>query len=356
MYCSPACGKCAVSRPEPMQFLPDATLQPYNTLALQARARALVTVGSDEELSSALRWAAERNLPLVPLGGGSNVVMARDLDALVVRQDSRGIETLATSGDHVILRVAAGENWHGLVQWSLQNALYGLENLALIPGSVGAAPIQNIGAYGVELQSCLLQVHAMHIADGRAITLSREECEFGYRDSVFKHDLRDVLVITAVDLELSRKPRLHTEYPALARFLRDKATADLTPQDVFNAVVSIRRSKLPDPSIEPNAGSFFKNPLVAADQARELMEKFPGLPGYPQVDGSVKLAAAWMIDHCGWKGFREDDVGVHPEHALVIVNYGNDNGERLLSMASEIAATVAHTFAIQLVIEPRVYG
>lgn len=345
-----------MSNTKPMQFLLDATLQPYNTLALQARASAMVSVASDQELAEAFTWAAEHELPVVPLGGGSNVVLARDLEALVVRQNTRGIETLAASDDNVILRVAAGENWHDLVQWSLQHALYGLENLALIPGSVGAAPIQNIGAYGVELQSCLLQVHAMSIADGRAITLSREECEFGYRDSIFKHELRDTLVITAVDLQLSRKPRLQTEYPALASFLRETVSEAITPQDVFNAVVSIRRGKLPDPFIEPNAGSFFKNPLVAADHARELMEKFPGLPGYQQADGSVKLAAAWMIDHCGWKGYREDDVGVHPEHALVIVNYGNNNGERLLSMASEIAATVADTFAVQLVIEPRVYG
>jgi UDP-N-acetylmuramate dehydrogenase len=345
-----------VSKTRPLQFLLDATLQPYNTLALQARASALVSVTSDQELADAFTWAAQNDLPVVPLGGGSNVVLARDLDALVVRQNTRGIETLYTSDDKVILRVAAGENWHALVQWSLQHSLYGLENLALIPGNVGAAPMQNIGAYGVELQSCLLQVHAMHIADGRAITLSREKCEFGYRDSIFKHDLRDTLVITAVDLQLSRKPRLHTEYPALASLLRETVSEAVTPQDVFNAVVSIRRSKLPDPSIEPNAGSFFKNPLVATDHARELMEKFPGLPGYPQADGSVKLAAGWMIDHCGWKGYREDDVGVHPEHALVIVNYGNENGERLLSMASEIAATVADTFAVQLVIEPRVYG
>jgi UDP-N-acetylmuramate dehydrogenase len=339
-----------------MQILRGESLKPYNTLALQARAAALVRVGSDEELLAAFAWAAEQGLPVVPLGQGSNVVLAKDLDALVVRQDSRGIEIIEEVGDCVSLRVAAGENWHALVQWALQQGLYGLENLALIPGTVGAAPIQNIGAYGVELQSCLLHVHARSIADGQSHTLSNADCEFGYRDSVFKQELRDKLVITAVDLQLSRAPELHTGYPALAAALTQADMAAPTPLDVFNTVVNIRRSKLPDPEVEPNAGSFFKNPLVTAGQAQDLIARFPGLPGYAQEDGRVKLPAAWMIDHCGWKGYREHDVGIHPEHALVIVNYGNDNGEQLLSLASEVAATVADTFGIQLMIEPRVYG
>ncbi len=339
-----------------MQIQRDEPLKPYNTLSLQARASALVRVGNDQELLAAFSWAAERDLPVVPLGQGSNIVLAKDLDALVVRQDSRGIQILEEVGDRVRLRVAAGENWHSLVQWTLQQGLYGLENLALIPGTVGAAPIQNIGAYGVELQSCLLRVHALTIADGQSMILSNTDCEFGYRNSVFKQGLRDKLVITAVDLQLSRVPDLHIGYPVLAGALAQKDTGSLTPQDVFDTVVDIRRGKLPDPATEPNAGSFFKNPLVAAEQAETLAGKFPGLPAYPQPDGRVKLAAAWMIDHCGWKGYRENDIGIHPEHALVIVNYGNDNGEQLLSLASEVAATVADTFGVQLVIEPRVYG
>jgi len=266
------------------------------------------------------------------------------------------IEILDDAGDKVSLRIAAGENWHSLVQWTLQRGLYGLENLALIPGKVGAAPIQNIGAYGVELQSCLLRVHAVVIANGNPVTLSKADCKFGYRDSVFKQSLRDQLVITAVDLQLSRAPELHTAYPALAAFFEETGSAASTPQDVFDAVVSIRRSKLPDPAVEPNAGSFFKNPVVSAAQAEQLTRKFPGLPAYPQGDGRVKLAAAWMIDHCGWKGYRAEDVGIHPVHALVIVNYGNNSGERVLALAREVAATVVDRFAIQLAIEPRVYG
>ena len=339
-----------------MQILRNETLKPYNTLALQARAEALVSVGSDEDLLSAMDWAADQNLSVVPLGEGSNVVLAGDLDALIVRQDTRGIEILDDADDKVSLRVAAGENWHALVQWTLQQGLCGLENLALIPGTVGASPIQNIGAYGVELQSSLLRVHALSIAEGRAYTLEKAECEFGYRDSVFKQRLRDKLFITAVELQLSRVPQLHTGYPALTEFFTKKGGAAQTAQDVFDAVVTIRRSKLPDPVVEPNAGSFFKNPLVSPEQARQLTARYPKLPHYPQADGTVKLAAAWMIDYCGWKGHREDDIGVHPEHALVIVNYGNDSGERLLALASDIATTVADAFAVALVIEPRVYG
>jgi len=339
-----------------MQILRDEPLQPYNTLSLQARAAVLVRVGSDEELLAAFSLAAERDLPVVPLGEGSNVVLARDLDALVLRQDTRGIEILEEDGDKVRLRVAAGENWHALVQWTLHRGLYGLENLALIPGTVGAAPIQNIGAYGIELKSHLLQVQALAIADGQSLVLSNADCEFGYRGSVFKRGLRDKLVITAVDLQLSRVPELRIDYPALALAFAQTAIAAPTPQDVFNTVVSIRRSKLPDPAVEPNAGSFFKNPVVPAELAQTLLVKFPGLSAYPQPDGRVKLAAAWMIEHCGWKGYREDDIGVHPQHALVIVNYGNDNGEQLLSLASKVAATVADTFGVQLAIEPRVYG
>ena len=339
-----------------MQVLRDEPLQPYNTLALQARAAALVCVTSDKELLEAFAWAKKHEMSVVPLGEGSNVVIARDLSALVICQKTRGIEVLRRNKDEVVVRVAAGENWHELVQWSLQQGLYGLENLALIPGTVGAAPIQNIGAYGVEFQSSLLCVHARAVSNGEAITLSNAECEFGYRDSVFKHAMKDKLFITAVELQLSRVPQLQIGYPALAAFLAHAGIVACTPQDVFSAVTSIRRSKLPDPAVEPNAGSFFKNPLVPVDKAQQLVEKFPELPGYPQADGTVKLPAAWMIDHCGWKGFREADIGVHPEHALVIVNYGNDNGEQLLSLASEIAATVAETFGLQLLIEPRVYG
>ena len=340
----------------PVRILHGEALQPFNSLALQASADALVTVATTEELLAACRWAQQRDLSVVPLGQGSNVVLAGDLNALVVLQQIPGIELIDQRGDTVTLRVGAGEDWHSLVQWSMEQGLYGLENLALIPGTVGAAPIQNIGAYGVELKSFVHAVHAIAIATGEQVSLSASECEFAYRYSVFKGRLQDRLVITAVDLRLSRRADIHIAYPALAAQLADFPGKEITPQQVFAAVVAIRSSKLPDPAVVPNAGSFFKNPQLPAAQASALAARFPDLPGYPQPDGSVKFAAAWMIEYCGWKAYREQDLGVHPEHALVLVNYGNNDGRQLLGLAGRIAASVRETFGIELHIEPRVYG
>lgn len=339
-----------------MKFCRSKALRPYNTLGLQARAEAFVTVTSDAELLLALAWARERHLPVVPLGQGSNIVLAGDLNALVVRQETRGIRVLEATDSSIILRVAAGESWHELVQWSLHKGYYGLENLALIPGTVGAAPIQNIGAYGVELQSVLRQVHGRRIEDDEQVMLDTMACKFGYRDSIFKHELKDQLVITAVELQLSLRPSVQITYPDLASFFELHPLVERTPQAVFDAVVSIRRRKLPDPSSEPNAGSFFKNPLLCADMAEKLVAKHPALPCYPQGDGQVKVSAAWMIDHCGWKGYRRNDLGVHGQHALVLVNYGNDSGEQLLSLANDMAGTVYDSFGVHLEIEPSLYG
>lgn len=331
-------------------------LQALNTLALQAQATALARIGDEAALGAALQWARAEGLPVMPLGEGSNIVLAADLEALVLKMETRGIHLLEESSERVVLRVAAGENWHALVQWTLQRGYYGLENLALIPGTVGAAPIQNIGAYGVELAAFVRAVHGLGSATHEAISLSCSDCEFAYRDSIFKHSLRDRVIITAVDIELSRTACMKVDYPALALELDPIAAAALTPQDVFDAVVRIRSSKLPDPARVPNAGSFFKNPVLSSEVADELASQFPELPQYPQPDGGVKLPAAWLIDHCGWKGFRRDGLGVHPEHALVLVNYGSDSGAQLLALAADVAASVQDSFDIELEIEPRVYG
>lgn len=339
-----------------MHVLQGEALGAYNTLALEGRARALVQVGSDAQLLSALRWAADRQLAVVPLGEGSNVVIAGDLDALVLRMATRGINVVEDTPDSIVLRVAAGEHWHQLVQWSIQQGFYGLENLALIPGTVGAAPIQNIGAYGVELAPLVRQVHCVVRADGGTRTIAGEDCEFGYRDSIFKNSLQGQLIITAVELKLSRRPAVRADYPALSRALQQKGVVKPTPQAIFDAVVEIRSSKLPDPAVLPNAGSFFKNPIVAAPLARELAQQFPDLPQYPQPDGSIKLPAAWLIQYCKWKGHRQGGLGVHPEHALVLVNYGSNSGEALLSLATEIAQTVLSAFDIALQVEPQIYG
>jgi UDP-N-acetylmuramate dehydrogenase len=336
--------------------LRNKSLHACNTLALEARAAALARVASTEQLLEALAWAAEHKLPIIPLGEGSNVIFAGDLNALVLCIKTVGIEVLEDTGDQAVLRVAAGENWHQLVQHTLQQGWYGLENLALIPGTVGAAPIQNIGAYGVELAPFVAAVHGVNIADGSSFSLTGTGCEFGYRDSLFKRGLRDQVVITAVDFRLSARPSPRFDYPALAQFIEHQKLAEVTPEAVYHAVVSIRRSKLPDPAREPNAGSFFKNPLLDAGRAGDLAKQFPGLPMYPQPDAMSKLAAGWLIDHCGWKGYRHNKLGVHPEHALVVVNYGNNSGQQVLALADEIARSVQLTFGIALEIEPRIYG
>ena len=338
-----------------MQVERDQSLKANNTLALDAWVTALAKVNNETELREAVLWAQEQQLPLIALGQGSNVVLAGNLDALVVLQQGRGIAVLDEDGSSVTLRVNAGNDWHELVQWSLAQGYHGLENLALIPGTVGAAPIQNIGAYGVEFEQFTVAVHGLQTEDGEPLSLDSEACQFAYRDSVFKHALRDKLIITAVDIKLPKTPAVNITYPALANYLQD-VEGEIGPQQVFDAVVSIRSSRLPDPGIEPNAGSFFKNPIVSAERGAQLAQQFPELPRYPQTDGRVKLPAAWLIDYCQWKGVKKMGVGVHPAHALVLVNYSSDKGEALLDLAGAIQDSVSKRFGYTLEIEPRVYG
>jgi UDP-N-acetylmuramate dehydrogenase len=340
-----------------MNVVEPADLAGLNTLAVPASAAASVVVESKTELVDALAWAGRKQLAVIPLGSGSNVVLGESIEALLVLIQLSGIEILQETSESVHLKVAAGEDWHKFVEWTLEQGFYGLENLALIPGLAGAAPIQNIGAYGVELSDFLGCVHIVEIASGAERVLSAEECELGYRDSIFKHALRDKVVVTALEIELCKKPSVNIGYPALRAAFDQDAEGEPTPEQVFAAVVDIRQSKLPDPAVEPNAGSFFKNPVVSREVAAGLCERFPDLPAYPQGEGdTVKLAAAWLIEHCGWKGKREGGVGVHPRHALVLVNYDSESGEKLLSLAQAITGDVHSQFGIELEIEPRIYA
>ena len=334
----------------------NVSLRRFNTLDLEARAAAFVTVHNEDDLLQALRWAKKQKLPVVPLGEGSNVVLAGDLEALVLHQQSKGREVLAREGNSVLLRIAAGEGWHDLVGWCLAAGYHGLENLALIPGTVGAAPVQNIGAYGVELASIIRCVHARSLVDGSLLSLDNAQCEFGYRDSVFKHRLKEAVVITAVEFELLVSPCTHTEYPSLKQYLRAHCQPKPTPRDVYEAVVSLRSARLPDPRQEPNAGSFFKNPVLSERSFEELKILAHDVPGFPQAGGAMKVPAGWLIDRCGWKGRRQKNQGVHNEHALVLVNYGNRSGTDLLAFAAEIRDSVERTYGVTLEIEPTCYG
>lgn len=334
-------------------ILPDQPLKPLNTFGLDARAPFLACPDGVDSLREALAFARERSLPVLVLGGGSNIVLAHDPEGLVVRPSMNGRRILSDADD-VLLHVGAGEDWTNLVAWTLDQGLWGLENLSLIPGTAGAAPIQNIGAYGVELADHLHALEAVEITTGHLRTFPAEECRFGYRDSVFKQSERDRWVVVGLLLRLSRHPDLRTDYGAIRQELDAMGIADPGPIDVARAVIRIRRSKLPDPGIVGNCGSFFSNPVVDATTYSALVKAFPEMPAHIQGDGHHKLAAAWLIDQCGLRGARLGPVGIHPDHALVLVNHGGATGRDVLALADVVREAVQQRFGVALEIEPRV--
>ncbi|GAB3107549.1 UDP-N-acetylmuramate dehydrogenase [Aestuariicella hydrocarbonica] len=335
-----------------------APLQHRNTLAVPAVAEHLARVQSVGELRAALQWWQLHGgeAPVMALGGGSNLVLAGNVGGLVLQIEIPGREVLREDEEHVWLKVGAGENWHDLVEYCVNCQYWGLENLALIPGSVGAAPIQNIGAYGVELCDVFSELTALEVSSGKQVMFGREACEFGYRDSVFKRALRDQFIITSVTFRLNKKPATKAAYPALKAYFAEHKVDRPTSQQVFEAVVAVRRSKLPDPGDIPNAGSFFKNPLVSLEQFNQLQRRYPDLVGYPAEANRVKLAAGWLIDRAGWRGYRHGPVGVHNHQALVIINPGCGTGDEVLALARSIQADVQKKYGVVLEIEPRVYG
>lgn len=338
-----------------MEIQHDVELRAHNSLALAARAAYFARVENVAEAHAALDFARNQALPVTVLGAGSNVVLAGDLPGLTVQVGIRGRAPVAERADRIHLEVGAGEDWHQTVEYCLAHHWYGLENLALIPGTVGAAPIQNIGAYGVELESRFVALEAIAIATGETRRFSRADCGFGYRDSLFKGAGRDAWLITSVTLALSRRAAPVLTYPALCEVLAAVPAAEITPERIAAAVVALRRARLPDPVRVPNAGSFFKNPVVDAEQARRLLARFPDLVTFPAADGGVKLAAAWLIERAGWKGIERAGVGVHDQQALVLVNRGG-GAAALLALARDIRADVVDRFGVELEPEPRVLG
>lgn len=339
----------SLTMPETL-FRRDVDLTALNTLGLPARADYLAQPENLSVLHDALAQAAEAEQPVLLLGGGSNLMLPPVLHAWVIQPCMKGMTCLEDDGDQVIWRVEAGVNWHQLVMKSVQQGLYGLENLALIPGHVGAAPIQNIGAYGVELRDVLLNVEVMAVADGQQKTLSLDDCALGYRDSRFKHDWQDQWVITALHLRLRRQGNPVLGYGDLAARLTGQA---LTPENIANTVIQIRQEKLPDPAVLGNAGSFFKNPIIPAEQAAQLRDTYPQMPQHPTADGQVKIPAAWLIDQCGLKGHRHGAFGVHQRQPLVLVHFGGGDLPGLLSLAQDIQHQVTDRFGIHLDPEPR---
>lgn len=336
-------------------FLPDFDLKNFNTLAISARARFYVSVTNEQELREALQFAAQENLPLLVLGGGSNIVLNDDFPGLALHMRTQGKTVVAQDDERVWLQVAAGENWHSLVEYSLNYHYWGLENLSLIPGSVGAAPIQNIGAYGVELKDVFEELVAVDIRSGLPVTFTKDACAFGYRDSVFKNRLKDQYVITSVTFKLHKNPQPNLTYPVLAEAFSDRQINEINPQDISQMVCSIRQQKLPDPAQIPNVGSFFKNPVIARAQAERLQQMYPELAIYPVDEDRVKLAAGWLIDRAGWRGYLEGGAGVHARQALVLTNPGGASGKTILALAKKIQQSVAEKYGVDLEPEPRIY-
>jgi len=335
-----------------VDLLRDIPLGSRNTLRLPGRSRYFVRATSRQALSDAVAEARAAGWPLLLLGGGSNLVLRGDFDGLCVQIATRGIRPLRQDAEWQWLDVEAGENWHDFVRYCLAQGWFGLENLALIPGTVGACPIQNIGAYGVEVGPFIDSVELLDLASGEPRRLAGDDCRFGYRDSLFKQALRDRVLILSVRFRLRRQPRLVLGYQGLADALAGQAAP--SAQDLFDAVVALRQRKLPDPARIPNAGSFFKNPVVDPATYRRLLVEHPGLVAYPDSAG-MKLAAGWLIERAGWKGFRDGAVGVHKHQALVLVHHGGGDGAALLALAARIQADIHKRFGLSLEIEPRIY-
>lgn len=326
-------------------------LKPYNTFGLSANAKDFHVVTSEEELTQFLSHHPGTEIRI--LGGGSNILITEDQHGSILKIAIPGIRIADENQDTVVVEAGAGEVWHSFVRWTLEHDFGGLENLSLIPGCVGAAPMQNIGAYGVEQDDCFAYLEAINLQTGELRKFERADCAFGYRESIFKHQLKGQFVIVRVAYRLSRHVHtLHTEYGAIRSVLEEKGITNPTIHDVSNAVIAIRTSKLPDPKVTGNAGSFFKNPVISAEQFTELKENHPNIPGYAQPDGAVKVAAGWLIEQCGLKGYRQGDAGVHSLQALVLVNHGTATGKEIVQLSKFIQAQVYNTF--QISIEPEV--
>ncbi|OIN50683.1 UDP-N-acetylenolpyruvoylglucosamine reductase [Pseudomonas azotoformans] len=337
-----------------LQVLAQVSLKPFNSFGIDVRAQLFAEAHNDSDVREALTYATAHNVPLLVIGGGSNLLLTQDIPALVLRMATQGIRVLHDDGLRVVVEAEAGEAWHPFVLWTLDQGFCGLENLSLIPGTVGAAPMQNIGAYGVEIKDVFAGLTALDRHTGELRDFSLEECNFAYRDSLFKHETGRWLILR-VRFALSRASHLKLDYGPVQQRLAAQGISEATPSDVSRAICSIRREKLPDPAELGNAGSFFKNPLVSQVLAAELQALYPDLVAYPQPDGQMKLAAGWLIDKAGWKGFREGDVGVHKLQALVLVNYGGASGHDIANLARRIQRDILERFKVELEMEPNQY-
>lgn len=330
-----------------MEILENFSLKNYNTFGIEAKAKQFVAVHSVAELKTVLK--EHQNEKKFILGGGSNMLLTKDIEALVIHIDLKGKKIIKEDEDFVWIEGQAGENWHEFVLWNIDQNFGGLENMSLIPGNVGTTPVQNIGAYGAEIKDTLVSCEAIHIATQEMKTFSNSECNFGYRESIFKHEVKDQYIITSVVFKLTkRNHKINTSYGDILGELTKKGIENPGLKDVSNAVIAIRQSKLPDPKELGNSGSFFKNPIVLKVDFEKIHQKFPEMKFYDVSATEVKVPAGWLIEQAGFKGKRFGDAGVHKNQALVLVNYGNATGQEILAVSKDIQKTVFETFGIHI--------
>ncbi|HXB45705.1 MAG TPA: UDP-N-acetylmuramate dehydrogenase [Puia sp.] len=329
-----------------MQIQQNISLRQFNTFGIDVAARYFASFTNDEELAELLK--PDSTLKTLVLGGGSNILFTKTFDGLILKNDTKGIELIKEDSHYVYVKAGAGENWHQFVQYCLQRNWQGIENLSLIPGNVGASPMQNIGAYGVELKDVFYELEAFQVKERKVRAFSVNDCAFGYRESVFKNKFKDQFIILNVTFRLNKVPKYNTSYGAVEEELAQMGVKEITAKNISLAVMNIRRSKLPDPAKIGNAGSFFKNVFVPAARFDELKKKFPAIGGFKKEDGTMKIAAGWLIEQCGWKGYRKGDAGCYAQQALVLVNYGNANGKQIYELSQEIVQSVQKKFGIRL--------
>lgn len=335
-----------------MQVQNNISLRPYNTFGIDAQAEYFIQLTDTNQLAEiAKAWPGEKHV----IGGGSNILLTKDVAGLTILNCLKGIEQVKEDGHHVWLKVASGEVWHELVMHAISNGWAGIENLALIPGTVGAAPMQNIGAYGIEVKEVIEEVTAWHWEHNRYITLNNAQCRFGYRDSVFKHEMKGKVLITEVVFRLNKKATFNTSYGAISQELERMGVTELSINAIANAVIAIRSSKLPDPKVTGNAGSFFKNPTISKTQYEILEQQFPGMPSYPVDEAHVKVPAGWLIELCGLKGYTTGNTGVHKLQSLVLVNKGGATGKEVWDLSEKILQTVQQKFGIPLEREVQIW-
>lgn len=330
-----------------MEIISNQSLKNYNTFGIQAYARKFVAVHSVAELKQIL--SENKDEQIFILGGGSNMLLTKNIDALVIHIDLKGKKIVEQNQNHVIIEAAAGENWHEFVLFAIEQGFGGLENMSLIPGNVGTTPVQNIGAYGTEIKDTFVSCDALNINTLELRTFSNSECRFGYRDSIFKNEAKDQYIITAVRFRLTtQNHRINTSYGDIQAELASQNVTDPTLKDVSNAVIAIRKSKLPDPKELGNSGSFFKNPILVKDEFDKIHQRFPEMKFFPISDSLVKVPAGWLIEQAGFKGKRFGDAGIHAKQALVLVNYGNATGQEILAVSQNIQDTVYKKFGVRI--------